>query len=145
MRCEHCGRNEATFYFRRSVNGRSKEVRLCPDCAAALGFRQEMDGMFDDSFDSVFLLLPNLFGVLPEAARLTPAARATLQLVPAPDEPVYETESLLSEEESAAFRQERERNALKVRLREAVDAENYEEAARVRDALKKMEQGDDSV
>ena len=139
MRCEHCGRNEATFYFRRSLNGRSKEVRLCPDCAAALGFRQELDGMFADSFDSVFLLLPNLFGVLPEAARLTPAARATLQLVPAPDEPVYETESLLSEAEGAALRQEREHNALEAQLKQAVASENYEEAARLRDELKKLD------
>ena len=145
MRCEHCGRNEATFHFRRSVNGRSKEVHLCPDCAAALGFREKLDEVFDDSFDSVFLLLPNLFGAFPEGARLTPAAKAALQLVPAPDEPVYETESLLSEEESAAFRQQRERNALHVRLREAVAAENYEEAARLRDALKELEQGDEPV
>ncbi len=145
MKCEHCGRNEATFHYQRTVNGQTEEAHLCPKCAAELGydagFGGGFDEMLDDTFGSVFSLLPSMFGGLGgffDGPQLTPAARRTLQLVPAPDEPIYETESLLDEAEGTALRQERERNALQVQLQQAVASENYEEAARLRDELKRL-------
>ena len=146
MRCEHCGRNEATFHYQRTVNGRTEEAHLCPECAAELGYSTDFSGgfgsMFGDGFSSVFSLLPSMFGGFDDffgGAQLTPAARRTLQLIPAPDEPVYETESLLSEAEGAELQRERERNALHVQLQEAIETENYEEASRLRDELKKLD------
>ncbi len=150
MRCEHCGRNEATFHYQSTVNGYSEEVHLCPECAEELGFSTRFgnslgsafDGGFGDSFGSVFSMLPSLFGGFGDffdGPQLTPAARRTLQLVPAPDEPVYETESLLGDAEGAALRRECAHNALEVRLQEAVESENYEEAARLRDELRKLD------
>lgn len=146
MRCEHCGRNEATFHYQRTVNGQTEEAHLCPACAAELGYDAGFGGgfesMFDDTFGSVFSLLPSMFGNfsgLFDGPQLTPAARRTLQLVPAPDEPHYETESLLDDAEGAALRQEREHNALEVQLQRAIASENYEEAARLRDELKKLD------
>ena len=140
MRCEHCGRNEATFHYQRTVNGRTEEAHLCPRCAAELGYDTGF-GDFD-SFGSVFSLLPSMLGSWGGffgEPQLTPAARRTLQLTPAPDEPVYETESLLDETEGAALRRECTRNALNARLKNAVAAEDYEEAARLRDELKKLD------
>ena len=140
MRCEHCGRNEATFHYQRTVNGRTREAHLCARCAAELGYDTGFDSF--DSFGSVFSLLPSMlggFGGFFDEPQLTPAARRTLQLTPAPDEPVYETESLLDEAEGEALRRECARNSLNVRLKNAVAAENYEEAARLRDELKKLD------
>ena len=146
MRCEHCGRNEATFHYQTTVNGHTEEAHLCPACAAELGYGTSFGDGFGDmlgnTFNSVFSLLPSMFGGFGDffdGPQLTPAARRTLQLSPAPDEPLYETESLLSDAEGAALRRQRERNALSVRLREAVEAEDYEEAARLRDELKKLD------
>lgn len=139
MRCEHCGRNEATFHYQSVVNGRRQETHLCPRCAAELGY----DTGFNDAFDSVFSALPNMLGGFEEffgGPQLTSAARRTLQLSPAPDQPVYETESLLDEAEGSALRRECARNALTLRLKQAVDAERYEEAAQLRDELKKLEE-----
>ena len=133
MRCEHCGRNEATFHYQSTVNGYTEEAHLCPECAAALGYREEF----------AFSLLPSLFGGFGDffgEPRLTPAARRTLQLTSVPDEPHGEVESLLDEAEGRALRRERERNSLQVRLKEAVDAEDYEQAARLRDELKRLEE-----
>ena len=141
MRCEHCGRNEATFHYQRTVNGRTEEAHLCPRCAAELGYDTGF-GDFD-SFGSVFSLLPSMLGSWGGffgEPQLTPAARRTLQLTPAPDEPVYETESLLDETEGEALRRECARNSLSVRLKNAVAAENYEEAAQLRDELKKLDE-----
>lgn len=36
MLCERCGKKEATFYYKESVNGTVKTYRLCADCAAAM-------------------------------------------------------------------------------------------------------------
>jgi len=142
MRCEHCGRNEATFHYQRSINGRTQEAHLCPACAAKLGYSTGMDGIFDGGFNSMFSILPSMlgdFGSFFDEPQFTPAARRTLRLTPAPDQPRYETESLLDEAEGQALRRECARNALTVRLKEAVDSENYEEAARLRDELNKLD------
>ena len=147
MRCEHCGRNEATFHYQSTVNGHTEEAHLCVECATALGYRERFGGgrpeAFSDSFESVFSLLPSMFGGFGGffgGPRLTPAARRTLRLTSVPDEPYYETESLLGEAEGEALRRERERNSLQVRLKGAVDAEDYEQAARLRDELKRLEE-----
>lgn len=147
MRCEHCGRNEATFHYQRSVNGFTEEAHLCQECASALGYRERLGGgmveALSGGFGSAFFLLPSMFGG-PGGSfgepRLTPAARRTLQLTGAPDEPYYEAESLLGEAEGQALRRERERNSLRFCLKAAVDAEDYEQAARLRDELKRLEE-----
>lgn len=146
MRCEHCGRNEATFHVQSTVNGCTEETHLCAACAAELGYDQS-GGLFGDlfggdTFDSVFSLLPSMFGGFSDffgEPQLTPAARRTLQLSPAPEAPYYETESLLSEAEGRELRRERERNSLEVRLHEAVETEDYEQAAKLRDELKRLD------
>lgn len=147
MRCEHCGRNEATFHYQSSVNGYTEEAHLCAECASALGYRERLGGGMAEAlsggFEGVFSLLPSMFGgfgTFLDAPRLTPVARRTLQLAPIPDEPCCEAESLLDEAEGLALRRERERNSLQVRLKAAVDAEDYEQAARLRDELKRLEE-----
>ena len=37
MKCQHCGKNEATFYYKSTVNGHTTEARVCQHCAEALG------------------------------------------------------------------------------------------------------------
>ena len=34
MKCDRCGKNEATFHYKTNINGRVTEAHLCPDCAA---------------------------------------------------------------------------------------------------------------
>ena len=33
MKCEKCGKNEATMYYKETVNGVTRELHLCPECA----------------------------------------------------------------------------------------------------------------
>ncbi len=40
MLCQHCGVNTATTHIRRTVNGTTEEMMLCSDCAARLGYNQ---------------------------------------------------------------------------------------------------------
>ena len=54
MKCQNCGRNEATYYYKSSINGRVTETHLCADCARKLGYVQRMqpDSFFGDDFPS---------------------------------------------------------------------------------------------
>ena len=141
MKCERCGRNEATFYYQSNINGRVTQVHLCPDCAAELGYTSRLEQSFRPfrrSFFDPFSLLED-FGMLSNRmtefpAPLEEAARAAAGIPESPDVPA----GLVGQDEAVRLQKERERNALETQLKNAVDSENYEEAARLRDELKKL-------
>ena len=45
MLCEKCGKNPATTYFRQAVNGKVTEYRLCDECAAQMSGTSLFDGL----------------------------------------------------------------------------------------------------
>ena len=58
MLCQHCNKNEANMHMKRIINGRAAEVHLCSDCARSLGYGEAFSGFglgFSD-FLSDFLL-----------------------------------------------------------------------------------------
>jgi len=67
-------------------------------------------------------------------APLEEAARAAAGIPEDTDTPA----GLVGRDEAVRLQKERERNALETQLKNAVDSENYEEAARLRDELKKL-------
>ena len=137
MKCEHCGRNEATFFYKSSVNGRVTQVHLCQDCARRMGYtdslRRSMQPMSlfgDGFFGSAFSLLePFMDGF----------GTRMLTEFPEPGEPrqTEEKSGLVDKAQQDALRSERRRNALQEQLKSAVESENYEEAARLRDELQR--------
>ena len=144
MKCQNCGMNDATFYYRSNVNGRVTEQHLCAECAGKLGFARNMRpaGFFDDDFFTrPFRLFEPLFGGLggrlltefPEPVDVTEEARTAVAEQEQP-----RAACLVDGAEQERLRQERQRNALQAQLRNAIDTENYEEAARLRDELKKL-------
>ncbi len=54
MLCEHCGKKNATVYYKQTVNGKTNEYRLCADCAEALRHAA--------SPGNGFFAFPSLFG-----------------------------------------------------------------------------------
>ena len=143
MKCQNCGRNDATFFYRSNVNGRVTEQHLCADCARRLGYQQAMPAMdlFDDDFFTrPFRLFEPLLGGLgtrlltefPEPADVTCEARA------AAAEPEKAEPGLVDGAEQERLQRERQRNALQTQMKTAIETENFEEAARLRDELKKL-------
>jgi len=139
MKCQHCGKNEATFYYQSTVNGRTAQAHLCARCAQELGYARSWEAMHRDFFRDPFSLLHDSF--------FDGAARRMLTEFPAPGNTLAEAEeaarpreegNLLSEEECRAYDLQRRRNALQLQLDAAVAAENYEEAARLRDAIRAL-------
>ena len=144
MKCEHCGKNEATFFYKSSVNGHVTQVHLCQDCAQAMGYtdslRRSMRPMSlfgGDFFSRPFSLLePFMDGF---GSRM-------LTEFPEPDQPEVLSQSvrpeasagLVDKAQQEALRSQRKRNALQSQLKAAVESENYEEAARIRDELRAL-------
>ncbi len=44
MICQNCNKNEANMHLKRIINGRAAEVHLCSDCARALGYGEAFSG-----------------------------------------------------------------------------------------------------
>ena len=62
MLCQNCGKNEAVTHLRRVINGETAETHLCSRCAAALGggmgfspFAIGLGGLFDGFFSEAVL------------------------------------------------------------------------------------------
>ena len=72
MKCENCGKNEVSFVYRSSINGKTEEHHLCQACAEKLGYTQKLfarrpsmvDSFFgnDDFFGDFFSPMPSLLG-----------------------------------------------------------------------------------
>ena len=45
MQCQRCNKKKATVFYRESVNGRVKAMRLCGDCAEVLEQAGELEDM----------------------------------------------------------------------------------------------------
>ena len=136
MKCQNCGRNEATYYYKSSINGRVTETHLCADCARKLGYVQRMqpDSFFgDDFFSHPFRLFEPLLGgfgnrlltEFPEPVDVTRQAQQAVAEAPE-DALVDKAEQGASPCSASAQRPCRRQ------LRHAVEAEDFESAAKLR-------------
>lgn len=146
MRCDRCGKNEATFYYKSNINGKVTQIHLCPQCAEELGYTDSFrsagmtGGLFGDFFSRPFGMLEPFFNgfgsrmltEFPEPVDVLGQARES---VPAPEE----RSDLLPKDEQDALTKQRKRNALQTQLNLAVEAERFEEAAKLRDELRALE------
>ena len=138
MLCQNCGKYEATTHIKRIVNGEATEAHLCSDCARALGYvsngivRCEKCGStFNDIVRSGRMGCGDCYStfydkLLPSFERIH--GRTHHEGKKANTSP--EIKKLSKTEE------------LKENLKQAVEAQNYEEAARLRDEIKKLESED---
>lgn len=153
MKCENCGKNEVTFVYQSSINGRVTEKHLCSECAEKLGYTQRiaatgrrmMRSFFDDSFFGGSLLgsffSPSL---MDRSARLLEdpfddffAQMPALNAAPAPVQ--QQSDELVGKEEQGHFAYLRRVNALKAEMKKAVRQEDFERAAQLRDELHTLE------
>ena len=147
MKCQNCGKNEATFYYKSNINGRVMESHLCPECARQLGLVQDMRRPMmssfwddDDFFTRPFRMLEPLLGgfgsrlltEFPEPVDVTQQARR------AAEEP--REANLVQGAAREKLSRPRPRHARETQLRHAVETENFEEAAKLRDQLRSLPQ-----
>ncbi|MDR3645216.1 MAG: UvrB/UvrC motif-containing protein [Clostridia bacterium] len=164
MLCERCGKNPATTYYKEVVNGKTKEIHLCSECAEELGngLFQGMNGFADFGLSS---LLGSLFAQsmpvpatsvkrcsscgtsFEELAQNAQAGCANCykefytQLLPSIERIHGKTRHIGKVPASASkeLRQHRELEELRQRLADAVNAQEYEKAAELRDKIRGLE------
>ena len=147
MKCQNCGKNEATFYYKSNINGRVMESHLCPQCARQLGLVQDMRRPMmssfwddDDFFTRPFRMLEPLLGgfgsrlltEFPEPVDVTQEARRTAS------EP--QDDSLVQGDEREQLSRRRQRIALETQVSLGVVSVNFEDAAKLRDQLRSLPQ-----
>lgn len=59
MLCQKCGKNQATTYFQQTINGKTSAVQLCSSCAAEMGIgnmfnHSVMSDMFSEFLTNTF-------------------------------------------------------------------------------------------
>ena len=154
MKCENCGKNEVSFVYRSSINGRTEEHHLCQACAEKLGYTQKlfarrpsmMNSFFgnDDFFGDFFSPMPSLLGRMNRMLEspfddffdTMPAIGAA----PVQEAPEEKKDDLMSHEDQSRFSYLRQMNALKQAQEKAIAEENFERAAQLRDELHKLEE-----
>jgi len=152
MLCQKCLRNQATAHFTQIVNGQKKEMYLCPECAA------KMDMSFPDIFSNMFfgdlifddaicpecgttfsqiksigtVGCPKCYDVFSET--LLPYIKkiqGTDRHMPAARKVSPPKKELLTEKEK-----------LENKLKQAIEKEEYEQAAIIRDEIRKISGGE---
>lgn len=133
MKCEHCGVENATFFCKTTVNGRTSQMHLCHGCAEKLGLSRSMHQAFSRPFGRLF----DPFSLLGDFAHVS--TPTLLTEFPAPDEAAAPPqEELVDTIDAKKLQEERQKNALQAQLRRAIDEERYEDAAKLRDELRTL-------
>lgn len=147
MKCEHCGKNEAVFYYKSSVNGVVVERRLCPVCAAKLQKEvetgRELDALRDFFFPSAiqgWMVLPVL---LADAGQGESRAEEGDFSPWSPEDGEKEAggppERDIPGQVGLKLKNKRELFLLQNQLTAAVGAQEFEKAAALRDQIRKLE------
>lgn len=165
MKCEKCKSREANTHIKKVVNGEYTELRLCSECAKALGydnvFDLEMPDMFGGLLQSFFTgALPARSGAsrCPECGSTYGDITNTGKVGCAKCYEAFYSELLPSIKrihgsashcgkvplraetlEVEVNTVEKELSNLKAKLQSAIEEQNFELAATLRDRIKEME------
>lgn len=151
MKCENCGKNEVTFVYQSNVNGHVTEKHLCSECAEKLGYTQQiaarsqrmMQDFFSGSlFGDFFSPMPSLLGRMNRMLESPfDDLFAGMPALGAPAEPRQEQkqDDLLNQEDRDEIDKTRRLNALRIEMQQAVQQENFERAAELRDQIRALE------
>ena len=141
MKCENCGKNEANFVYRSSINGRTEEHHLCQACAEKLGYTRSFFDQRPSVMDSFFGSMPSLMGRMLDSPfddffDEMPA----IGTVPVQEVQKDRKDNLMSCEDQSRFSYLRQMNALKHAQKKAIHEEDFERAAQLRDEIHKLEE-----
>ena len=163
MLCEKCKKNQATVHMKQIINGDVKEVHLCAECAAASdignGFSFDFNNMFQDLFNmaaspagigggykNAGLRCPNCgmtYEDFMRSGRLGCSdcydsfynnLEPTLKSIHGSNE----HKGKIPQKSGGRMMKKRELDTLKRKLAAAVENEEYEEAAKLRDRIREI-------
>lgn len=167
MKCVKCKVNDATTQVRRIVNGEYEEYMLCADCAHEMGFDNVFDSTMPDMFGG---LIKSIFGTaLPARSQATrcdvcgstygditntgkvgcahcyelflPQILPSLKRIHGNTNHCGKRPAEFKESEALSKKAEvSEVDKLKAELKAAIEEQNFERAAELRDMIKEREE-----
>ncbi len=169
MLCQNCNDRQATVYIKTIVNGQQTELHLCPQCAETLGytgtnpfsaFAKDMDAAFDAfPFGSLFGTSDKQVLDKPQACPTCGMTASDIRrtgragcancysLFDAVLTPMIRRihggnthAGSIPRSAGAELSAKRHLDDLKAKLKAAIESENYESAAALRDEIRSLEQ-----
>lgn len=155
MKCEKCGK-EANFHYQSNINGEKTEYHLCSECAQAEGFGNVMSftprsmlnsfwsdpferSMADSFFGRPFGMMNRLMGSVMAPVFALPSISVVVGDPQTSTAAESEKTDNIPEDAGEEIRLKRELASLKHQLRAAVNAEEFEKAAELRDKIRELE------
>lgn len=164
MLCQNCGKNEATTHVKRIIHGSASEYHLCQRCASKLGYGDIFSGFDDFGFGGLFGNLfsqgQSLLGDTSASALRCEKCGSTFRdiaetgkvgcadcyrifkdrLMPSLQRIHGRTKHIGKSPAGVVPGPEKQIEDLKGKLQKAIETQNFEEAAKLRDQIKSMEQ-----
>ena len=154
MLCDHCHEREANVKYTQIINGQKKEMNLCEKCSQELGIGNMQFNMplsfsnfFEDFFEPELNFMPSL--ALPKQEKCDTCGMTYDEFTKIGKfgcANCYETFSKRKEktskiklEKTKIHPEENKLEQLQSQLKKAIQEEKYEEAAKIRDEIKKLE------
>ena len=162
MLCQNCGKNEATTHVKRIINGEAAEAHLCPACAHASGYDSVFSGFglnLSDIFGGFFGDIPvsklsnrvircekcgcsfddiaksGMIGCADCYSTFFDKLQPTLQRIHGNTTHQGKFPQGAGEDVKKTHRI----SELKKQLNQAIDEQNFEKAAQLRDEIREME------
>ena len=151
MKCQNCGKNDVNYRLSSNINGCVTETHICSECAEQAGF--DIEKVF-----SIGNIFEEIFSILNRNSRYAPAAvpamssNTTLPIATHADigkqtqdsecncDCGYDCRTSLSDIlVDGVDDNMRKRRELYMQMHLAVDNEDYEKAAELRDMIKDLE------
>jgi len=147
MKCQKCGKNEVNFHYKTNVNGCVTDTHLCSQCAIESGY--DMEKMFEPGniFEALMPTHNRINGFMPMVIPMIQAGTIfpfTIQ----PRTGMIEQGTMCdcgcgtAKEPDVEVNEEMKmRRELNAQMRDAVEKEEFEKAAELRDKIKELEMG----
>ena len=146
MKCEKCGKRVANYHYMSNVNGKVTEQHLCDQCAAELEGKDNVFAnagkMFDQMWNNFWgdgfgrLTMPSFGSFFGAPTLVMPRFQLTLDHPAATQETTESTATTTADPEMA---KQRQINMLREQIKTAVENEQYEKAAELRDQIRALE------
>jgi len=162
MLCTNCNSKEASFHYKQIIGGKKSEQHLCASCAKSLGYINSGESLFDiGSILNDFISIPNPKTTSKEVRRCPVCStsydefRSTgllgcdkcfesfsniIESSLSQIQPSTTHKGSLRSEDGEKIRKENYLSELKDNLKKAIIDERYEDAAVIRDKIKKLEE-----
>lgn len=156
MKCSNCGKNTATITYKQNINGEVTNLNLCESCAHKLGIFNSFENIFSPMILDMDYILPEeikckncgytlskykstgLFGCDNCYNTFKSEIDNILLKIQGKNRHVG---NLNKAKSNTSSKEKNEVQELKEKLQQLIKEEKFEEAAVIRDEIKKLEKG----